>query len=151
LLVRRPVPGLITTPRLEEKMGQYVHEGELICVVEEPASLEVKITLDEQDVARVGPGQTVALRPRAVPLKTVQARLNRVAPAAGRGEVQSTVAVYCRLAYCPPGLRPGITGYGRVGTGPRPLCGILLDRALRWLRTECWWWLALRPAVPHRC
>src|SRR5262249_37167771 len=23
---------------------------------------------------------------------------------------------------------------------PRPLGGILLDRALRWLRAECWWW-----------
>jgi multidrug resistance efflux pump len=140
LPVYSPVPGLVTTPRLKEKVGQYVHEGELVCVVEEPAGLEVEITLDEQDAARVRPGQAVALRARALPFTTLQARLDRVAPAAGRGDVQSTVAVCCRLDGCPEGLRPGMTGYGRVSTGPRPLGRLLLDRALRWLRTECWWW-----------
>jgi multidrug efflux pump subunit AcrA (membrane-fusion protein) len=139
LLVHSPVPGLVTTPRLKESAGRYLQEGELICVVEEPAVLEVEITLAEQDVARVRPGQTVALRARSLPWETSPARVNRVAPAAGRGDAQSTVAVYCRLDHCPPGLRPGMTGYGRVLTGPRPVGGILLDRGLRWLRTE-WWW-----------
>jgi multidrug resistance efflux pump len=140
LPVHSPVPGLVTTPRLKEKVGQYLCEGELICVVEEPAGLEVEITLAEQDVARVRPGQAVALRARTLPFETLQAQVGRIAPAAGRGDVQSTFSVYCRLDDCPPGLRPGMTGYGRIDTGQRPLGGILLDRALRWLRTECWWW-----------
>jgi hypothetical protein len=33
-----------------------------------------------------------------------------------------------------------MTGYGRIYTGRRPVGAILLDQALRWLRTECWWW-----------
>jgi putative peptide zinc metalloprotease protein len=139
LAVRSPVAGLVTTPRLREKVGQYVREGDPICVVEEPALLEVEVTLAEQDAARVRPGQAVTLRARALPLETLQPRVDRVAPAAGRGDAQSTVAVYCRLDGGPPGLRPGMTGYGRVDTGPRPLGGILLDRAFRWLRPECWW------------
>src|SRR5262249_36066815 len=40
LRVRSPVAGLITTAHLKEKIGHYVREGELICVVEEPAGLE---------------------------------------------------------------------------------------------------------------
>jgi hypothetical protein len=68
------------------------------------------------------------------------AQVDRIAPAAGRDDVQSTVTVYCRLEDCPEGLRPGMTGYGRIYTGRRPVGAILLDRALRWLRTECWWW-----------
>jgi hypothetical protein len=32
-----------------------------------------------------------------------------------------------------------MTGYGRVYTGRRPLGEILLDRAMRFLRTEFWW------------
>jgi len=91
-------------------------------------------------VARVRPGQAVALRARALPFETLRARVDRMAPAAGRGDVQTTVAIYCRLDDCPPGLRPGMTGYGRIYTGPRPVGRIALDRALRWLRTECWWW-----------
>ena len=140
LPVHSPVPGLVTTPRLKEKVGQYVREGELICVVEEPAGLEVEIALAEEDVARVRPGQAVALRARALPFETLAARVDRIAPAAGRGDAQSTVSVYCRLDDCPPGLRPGMTGYGRISTGPRPVGRLLLDRVVRFLRTECWWW-----------
>jgi multidrug resistance efflux pump len=140
LPMHSPVPGLVTTPRLKEKIGQYVREGELVCVVEEPGVLEVEITLAEQEVARVRPGQAVALRPRALPFETLPARVDRIAPAAGRDDVQSTVTVYCRLEDCPEGMRPGMTGYGRIYTGRRAAGAILLDRAVRWLRTECWWW-----------
>src|SRR5262249_43035142 len=93
LPVRSPVPGLVTTPRLKEKVGQYLREGELICVVEEPVGLEVEITLAEQDVARIRPGQVVALRARALPWETLPGRVERVAPAARSGDAQSTVAV----------------------------------------------------------
>jgi multidrug efflux pump subunit AcrA (membrane-fusion protein) len=140
LPVHSPVPGLITTPRLKEKVGQYLREGELICVVEEPAGLEVEITLAEQDVARVQPGQAVALRARASPFETMAAEVGRVAPVADSGQVESTVTVYARFHEGSSGLKPGMTGYARVSTGPRPIGTILADRVLRWLRTEFWWW-----------
>jgi hypothetical protein len=128
------------TPRLMEKIGQYLREGEVICVVEEPDALEAEVTLAEQDVARVRPGQPVVLRARGLPFEVLRCRVGRVAPAAVHGDAQGSVVAYCKLDDCPAGLRPGMTGYGRVHTGPRRLGGILLDRALRWLRTECWWW-----------
>src|SRR5262249_28632171 len=56
-----PVSGLVTTPRLKEKVGQYLHEGDLICQVEEPTVLEAEVALPEQDVADVEPGQVVTL------------------------------------------------------------------------------------------
>jgi len=140
LAVHSSVPGVVTTPRLRDKIGQYMREGEPICEVEEPTTLEIEVTLAEQDMARVRPGQGVVLRARALPFEALQARVDRIAPAASHGDVQSTVAVYCRLDDVPQGLRPGMTGYGRIDTGPRPVGGLLLHRAFRWLRTECWWW-----------
>jgi putative peptide zinc metalloprotease protein len=134
-----PVPGLVTTARLREKVGQYLHEGDLICVVEEPGGLEAEITLAEQEVARVRAGQAVELKARALPFETYATRVDRVAPAAGRGDVQSSVTVYCRLDHAPPSLRPGMTGYGRVYTGPRSVGAVLVDRVLRFVRTEFWW------------
>jgi multidrug efflux pump subunit AcrA (membrane-fusion protein) len=140
LPIHSPVPGVVTTPRLKEKVGQYLREGELIGVVEDPAGLEAEITLDEQDVGRVRPGQAVALRARACSSETLRTEVSRVAPAAARGDAQSTVTVNCPLAGGPFPLRPGLTGYARVSTGPRPVGAILADRALRWFRTEFWWW-----------
>jgi multidrug efflux pump subunit AcrA (membrane-fusion protein) len=137
--VRSPIAGLITTPHLREKVGQYVREGDLIGVVEDPGGLEAEIALAEQEVARVRPGQAVELKARALPFETFRASVDRVAPAAGRGEVQSTVTVTCRLGEPPADLRPGMSGYARVYTGRRSLGEVLADRALRYVRTEFWW------------
>jgi multidrug efflux pump subunit AcrA (membrane-fusion protein) len=133
-----PTPGVITTARLKEKVGQYLREGDLICVVEEPAGLEAEVSLAEQDVARVRPGQEVKLKARALPFEVFLTRVDRVAPAAARGDGQGSVTVYCRLD-APAGLLPDMTGHARVSTGRRPVGGILLDRALRLVRTEFWW------------
>jgi hypothetical protein len=120
--------------------------------VEEPALLEAEISIPEQEVARVQPGQTVELKARALPFNTFTAQVDRIAPVAVHGEVQSTVTVICRLPdpptlHSPLGgegrergeLRPGMTGHTRIYSGHRPVGQILIDRALRFLRTEFWW------------
>jgi putative peptide zinc metalloprotease protein len=149
--VTSPLPGVVTTPHVKERVGAYLNEGDLICVVEEVDVLEVEVALPEQDVDRVRPGQAVELKPRAAPLRTLRTQVDRVAPTAVRpeapalaapavrGEVPGTVTVSCRLEATDPGLRPGVTGYARVSCGPRPAGEVLADRALRFLRTEFWW------------
>jgi multidrug resistance efflux pump len=151
LRVVTPVGGLVSTPRLKEKVGQYLREGDLICVVEEPAGLEVELTVDESDVGRVCPGQVVELKCRAFPLEMLTARVDRVAPRASRteppttapssarGEFSSTQVVYCRLEGADPGLRPGMTGQARVCLGRGRVWEVLSDRVLRYFRSELWW------------
>jgi multidrug efflux pump subunit AcrA (membrane-fusion protein) len=134
-----PVAGVIATPHLKEKVGQFVREGDLIALIEEPAALEVEIALPEQEVARIQPGQPVALKARALPFETIPARVERIAPSANKGDVQNTLTVYCRVEGDHAGLKPGMSGHARIYTGERSLGGILLDRALRHLRTEFWW------------
>src|SRR5262249_42955765 len=60
LCLHSPVAGLITTPRLKDKIGQYLHEGELVCVVEAAEVLEAEVTIAEQDLVRVLPGQSIS-------------------------------------------------------------------------------------------
>jgi putative peptide zinc metalloprotease protein len=133
------IAGVITTPRLKEKVGQYLHEGDPIGVVEGRSGLEMEIALAEQDVARVRPGQPVWLKARALPYQTFLTRVDRVAPSGLRGESQCGVTAYCRLNDAPDDLRTEMTGYARVGTGRRPIGAILLDRVGRLVRTEFWW------------
>lgn len=148
--VTTPVTGLVTTTRLKEKVGQFLHEGEMIGVVEETGILVAEIVVAEQDISRVRVGQPVELKARGLPFETLKTQVDRIAPAAGQGEVQSTVTIYCPLSSHPdhpvagvrhnrPDLRPEMTGYARVCTGRQPIGQILLERALRFLRTEFWW------------
>ncbi len=66
--------------------------------------LEAEITLAEHDADRVRPGQPVALRTRASSIRTFHGRVDRIAPVAVPGEVQSTAPAYCRLEEVTPGV-----------------------------------------------
>jgi multidrug resistance efflux pump len=153
LTVASPVGGVVTTPRPKDRVGQYVREGDLICVVEDPSALEVEVAVAEQDLSRITVGQPVELKARSLPFETVRARVERIAPAATRPDANITAAVpveskweapgavlvSCRLEGNSPDLRPGLTGHARVLCGSRSIGGILSDRVLRSLRTEFWW------------
>jgi putative peptide zinc metalloprotease protein len=138
VIVRSAICGLMVTPRMKEKIGQFVHEGDLIGVVEEPANSDVEIAIAEQDVGRIKVGDEAILKARALPFETFTIAVNRIAPAADQGDVQNSVTVYCRLSELPEKLRPGMTGYARIQTGSRPIGEILLKRLLRFVRTEFW-------------
>ncbi|QEL15461.1 efflux RND transporter periplasmic adaptor subunit [Limnoglobus roseus] len=159
LTVRTARGGLVTTARLRERVGRYVQEGELLVEVEDLAAMEIEVTLREGPAARVQPGQTVAVLPRAFPLHTLGGSVSRVAPAARRpGErpdaVSGTIAapaaaapspdaegqvvVCCTLADSDLRLRPGMTGYARIECGRRPLWAVVSDGVLRTVRIEFW-------------
>ncbi len=161
LVITSPVSGVITTPRLKERAGLHLAEGQPICEVETLSAVEAEIAVDEQDILRVRPGQAISLRARSLPFQTFTARVDRIAPStiqaqdpagAGAGaprledrgpsadrRTPGSVVVYCRLDGSPWGLRTGMTGYARIVCGRRPCGEILAFHALRVLRTEFWW------------
>jgi multidrug resistance efflux pump len=140
LRIHAGVAGLITTPRLREKVGQFLHEGDLIGEVQAVHTLEAEIALDEQTAAPVRPGQSVELKARALAFETFHGCVDRVAPSAVHegDQTQSTVTVYCRLTGSSTNLKPEMTGYARISCGQRPIGEILLERLLGFLRTEFW-------------
>ena len=160
LVIMSPISGIVTTPRLKERIGLYLAEGQPICEVETLSIVEAEVTVDEQDILRVRPGQEIFLRPRSLPFRTFAARVDRIAPATTRalgpsgavapppddkasaavsGKSPGSVIVYCRLAGSPWGLRTGMTGYARIHCGGLPVGELLAFRLLRVLRTEFWW------------
>src|SRR5207244_4269888 len=110
LTVRSPLKGVITTPRLKEKIGQYLKEGDLICTVDDWSTLEAEIVLDEQELPRVQAGFPVEMKVRALPFRSFHAEVARIAPIARveapadptrppspAGEKPSTIGVYCHV------------------------------------------------------
>lgn len=141
-ILRSSSAGVVATPFLAEKVNQYFREGEPICLIEEPSSFVTQITLPEEQVAAVKPGQRVQMKFRALPYETYTGKVERIAPAAAKPDefsVQSHVTIYCRLDSPPPNLRSGMTGYARIHCGKRAAGALLSDGVLRFLRTEFWW------------
>lgn len=163
--VASPVGGLLVTPRLAEKVGRFFREGELIGEVEDPTTLEAEVAVPEQDAARVAAGQAAWLKARAAPFGTFRAEVTGLAPVArypyeqgdagtgstsapppagaaasvAPGELPGAVSVYCTLRDPSTALRPGMTGYARIDCGRAPAGRVLLNCALRYVRTEFWW------------
>ncbi len=138
-MVYSPAGGVVVTPRLKEKIGQYLEGGDLICEIQEPSELEAEIKLAEQDVLQVAVGQAVDLKCRALPFETFRVQVDRIASAAVKGDIQATVTVCCRLENTSGALQPGMSGYARIYSVRRPIGTIAMDRALRFLWTEFWW------------
>ncbi len=146
-----PVAGTITTPRLREKVGQYLDRGAVICVVEDLTNLEAEISVEEQYARTLVRGQEVLLKPRALPFTNLTARVDRIAPATASAQStsqsephkssssQSTVTVYCVVDNEHSQLCTGMTGFGRIYQSLRPLGWIVMNRVLRFFRTEFWW------------
>ncbi|MCA9100539.1 MAG: HlyD family efflux transporter periplasmic adaptor subunit [Planctomycetales bacterium] len=128
-----------STAQLRQKLGDYFDEGKLICEVEDDDALEVVIALDEQLAARVGAGQRVRLKSRSLPFDVFDVGVQRVAPRAAKGDVQSKVNVYCRLDEADGCLRSGMTGLARLKCGHAPIDVALAETLLRLVRAEFGW------------
>jgi multidrug resistance efflux pump len=139
LEIRSTVAGVVVTPRLKQMCGQYVREGDLICVVEDPSSQEVAIALKEEKLQRVEVGQWVRMKARALPFETLEGRVTCIAPVAKEDKAQSTVVVSCSVNGSAPVLRTSMSGHARICTGRRSVGAIVADRMMRLLRTEFWW------------
>ena len=142
VLLCSPVTGIITTPRLREKNGQYVAQGAVVCIIEELSDVVAEIAVPEDDELDVQPGQLVELRAPSLPAAHDPTHVDRKAPSAvvPLGQSQGTVTVYCRLSGQDAEILSGMTGYARIYRGNRPLGEVLYDRAYKHLRTEFWWW-----------
>ncbi len=151
LIVRATVDGIVATPRMQDKKGQYSITGTPICVIEDCATSRIEISISQDQIGGLQPGQPVRLKARSLPFETLDATVDRVAPGISPSALTSAttvqpppqsdakIVVYCKLDNEQGQLKPGMTGFGRVYRSHRSVGTILFIRAMRYVRTEFWW------------
>jgi multidrug resistance efflux pump len=144
LEIRAPHAGVITTPRLKEKIGQYVNRGELVAEVHQLKKLTVDIELPERDIGPVRVGQHVVLKARAYPADSFHGEVVGIAPAMHHSSVPGgpkMVRVATLIDNADLRLKSGMTGYAKIDCGTRSLAGVLAHGTVGALRVEVWsWW-----------
>jgi multidrug efflux pump subunit AcrA (membrane-fusion protein) len=108
--VRAPQDGTVGVVHV--RAGELASPGQPLAVVGNLATLRVETTdLDEIDVARVAPGQTVGVTFDAVPERLFGGRVVRISPMAdpGGGGVHYTVVV--EMDELDPAIRWGMTAF----------------------------------------
>jgi len=139
-----PITGIVTTPKLKEKLGQHVKEGDLIAEVYDLKTVTAEISVPEKEIGDVGIGQDVLLKVRAYPEKSFHGKVVSIAPTVTQEEnrlFEKTIRVTTQLKN--PGLllKPDMTGNAKIYAGERRLIDIMTRRFTRYLRVEFWsWW-----------
>jgi multidrug resistance efflux pump len=144
LVIRSPHGGVITTPRLKERIGQYVNKGDLIAEVHDLKRLTVEIEVPERDIGPVRIGQPVYLKARAYPGETFRGEVTGIAPAMRESDAAApvkTVRVTTVIDNAEQKLKTRMTGYAKIDCGTRPLMEVLTHGVVGALRVEVWSWL----------
>jgi putative peptide zinc metalloprotease protein len=139
-----PISGVITTPKLEERVGEHVNKGDLIAKVHDLSTVTAEITVSESEISDVQVGQEVELRARSYPQRTFQGTVTSIASTVSPGQELSagkSILVTTRLANPSLLLKPEMTGTAKIHCGRTRLLSLLTRRLSRTLRVEFWsWW-----------
>jgi GAF domain-containing protein/multidrug resistance efflux pump len=136
--VRAPTAGMVLTPRMEERTGTSLAEGDPLLVLGRTDTLELEFGVAQQDILRVRRGQDVRLRVDALPSRTFEGRVTSIAelPREQDGEIRYPV----RAAVANPDglLKPEMAAHARVLTEPASTVTRALRAPIRWARLM-WW------------
>jgi multidrug resistance efflux pump len=136
--VRAPAAGMVLTPRMEERTGTSLAEGDQLLLLGRTDTLELEFGVPQQDILRVRPGQTVRLRVDALPSRTFEGRVTSIAELPTRAE--GTVEFPVRAAVANPDglLKPDMAAHARILTDPASIVTRTLRAPVRWVRLM-WW------------
>jgi putative peptide zinc metalloprotease protein len=134
LRVRALGSGVVMTERPEELSGRWVKEGDLLLLLGQPDSVELRIGLRGAGASQVRPGQQVRLIAHADPGARIATRILSISAAAARdsaGSLEARIRTAAGAAW-----RPGMTGEASVTLRRSNLWGSLWWALRRRIRSD---------------
>ena len=115
---------------VKARPGDRVNADAPIIELADLTQLEVRVTVGQEDITTVHPGQEVMLSFDAFPEETSRGRVDRVIPRKTQGQVV-TYEVFITLDETPSGLLPGMTADAEIVVAERKDVLVLPRRAIR--------------------
>jgi putative peptide zinc metalloprotease protein len=152
LKLRAPVAGVVTTPEVEQRIGEYIAEGQLFAVVADRSSLRARVFVRDWELEDVKEGAPVQLNLLANPLHTYTGHVRQILPASAPDqpvyepkklerygqELSNYFAVVLEFPNPGGALREGLTGTAKIEGRRRPLVWHFARNSWRWLRSQVW-------------
>jgi len=126
LEVASPIAGVVATPRLADRVGSFVREGEELAEVNDSRTLRARIFVPEFQVQRVRQGAPASLKLESL-FQSLRGQVSSVAPASSdpapgllaeekyKGIAQANYYIASVLVSNPDGmLRPGMSGDAKI-------------------------------------
>lgn len=139
--IRARHAGIVATPRVEERVGTALAQGEPFCEIVDPGHQRLEVMLPEDDTGLVEEGMAVKVKLHAYPTRSLRARVERVGVVATLLKGERYFLIQARLEGSGTVPRSGMTGLAKIYTGRAPAVRVMLRRPARWLWQILWGWL----------
>jgi GAF domain-containing protein len=134
-----PASGAILTPRIEERVGEHMERGDVLCEVGrlDPAYVEVQIP--EEDVGALHPGRGARVKVLAYPDRQFRGKVISIAPeGVGVAGKPATFTVTVECANPNLDLLAGMTGRAKIDAGLSPWLWNVVRPIARVIRMNFW-------------
>jgi multidrug efflux pump subunit AcrA (membrane-fusion protein) len=139
--ITSPIAGIVTTPKLKDKIGQHVKKGDLIAEVQQLRTVTAEISVPEAEIGDVRIGQPVTVKARAYPDRTFSGVVSAIGAAATKSDGQNIVRVTTTIDNPDNLLKAELTGQAKIRSDSRSLGELMTRRIARYIRVEFWsWW-----------
>jgi multidrug resistance efflux pump len=135
-----PIPGQITTPYMETKVGQILKRGDLLAVILDARTVQIEIQIPEADINEVKVGARIEVKMWTDPTKSFYGRVFSIAPHAENTEYGRTVRVLTEIPNPGLELRPDMTGEAKIQGTSRPVIVAFTRMIVRFVMVEVWSW-----------
>ena len=139
--IRSPITGTVITPRLEERVGQYLKRGDVFAQVAEMDRTWAEIAVAEFDVGEIKPGQEAWLKLNTFPSRRFDGKVMRVSAQAREYNDERVFDVIVEVPNPDRALRPGMLGRGKVLAERASIGYLMLRVPARWIWLKIWKWL----------
>ncbi|MFO0840574.1 MAG: HlyD family efflux transporter periplasmic adaptor subunit [Phycisphaerae bacterium] len=136
--IRAPFAGVIIASDAERRGGAVLRQGEMLFQVVPQGAWTLELSLDQQQLADVAPGQAGRFAGHARPESAHALKITRVRPAREMHDGHGVYVAEAELDGNEDWLRPGVEGLARVNVGPRRVAWIALHRVADFLRLRLW-------------
>lgn len=143
---------VVTTPQVEQRVGDYLAEGESFAVLVDRSILRARVLVRDWELDNVHEGALVKLNLRAYPFRSFSGHVQQIMPAAAldrpvsdphklerKGqELTNYFAVTLEFQNPEEVLREGMTGTAKIYGKRYPLAVRAGRSVWRWLRSQLW-------------
>ncbi len=141
LKIQSPIEGVVSTPYLRNRVGDFLEKGAMFCSIVSEGVVIIEMPVPEKEIADVAPGYRITMRVRGFPSRSYEARVKELAPIAVESQGLRQIVVHGELENPDGSLKAGMTGVGKILCGEKPIATLVTRRMVRWLRTEFWEYL----------
>ena len=152
LVLRAPFTGVIATPHIEQRLGEYLTEGEPLALLVDRQAMRARVLVRDWELEDVHQGAAVGLKLRSYPFQTFSGTIRQIMPAASserplaepnkverKGqELTNFFEVVMEFPNPNGELKEGMTGTARIYGKRYPVALRALRAGWRWARGLIW-------------